>query len=377
MECSSPLFAAAVAVGSMLECSPVPCQRQLFGGGSAKMEEESLFGLCSRDRQTLAFPPSCSSAPETCSDVGSFDSEMNSSSTLKSEEDLSLRPGSPGLFCGEDDVLEDDDEDATRFYRPGTFVSTSYNHEDAEEALRTEFAKERELGPHTSPPILPEYRGVLVEWMRQSCVLQGFAPATFFTSASILDRFLRASGEGNVPLSALQLAALTCMTLAVKVEQQCSADNLFQLAKDEGGKPFEPEAARRMEYQIMTALDWRLRVPTLYTFATMLVHRVTNRPQDGAVVPPGKEAAFRATVQQLTELATLDHALTGVSYSRLAVACLLVAESELKTGVNVCVVNSLRTVMSETELQGLLPSVERLYEMYKSVVAQQSQPVQQ
>lgn len=77
------------------------------------------------------------------------------------------------------------------------------------------------------------------------------------------------------------------------------------------------------------------------------------------------------------ELATLDHALTGVSYSRLAVACLLVAESELKTGVNVCVVNSLRTVMSETELQGLLPSVERLYEMYKSVVAQQSQPVQQ
>lgn len=62
----------------------------------------------------------------------------------------------------------------------------------------------------------------------------------------------------------------------------------------------QPEAARRMEYQIMTALDWRLRVPTLYTFATMLVHRVTNRPQDGAVVPPGKEAAFRATVQQLT-----------------------------------------------------------------------------
>lgn len=105
--------------------------------------------------------------------------------------------------------------------------------------------------------------------------------------------------QGNVPLSALQLAALTCMTLAVKVEQvgsldpltgwtcmvqgcgpgacvssprsmnsplaptyapliplpvsicllrlpqQCSADNLFQLAKDEGGKPFEVSRMRR------------------------------------------------------------------------------------------------------------------------------------
>ncbi|KAG2430157.1 hypothetical protein HXX76_010256 [Chlamydomonas incerta] len=328
------------------------------------MEEESLFGLCSRDRQALVFPPSCSSVPETCSDVGSFDSEnessycwMNSSSTLKSEEELSLRPGSPGLFCGEDDVIEDDDEDATRFYRPGTVASTCYHHEDAEEALRTEIVKERELGPHTSPPILPEYRGVLVEWMRQSCVLRGFSPATFFTSASILDRFLRASGEGNVPLSALQLAALTCMALAAKIEQA--------------------EVARRMEYQIMTALDWRLRVPTLYTFATMLVHRVTNRPQDGAVVPPGQEAAFRAIVQQLAELATLDHALTGVTYSRLAVACLLVAESELKAGVNVCVLNSLRTVLPETELQGLTPPVERLYEIYKAAVAQQQQPAQQ
>ncbi|KAG2447817.1 hypothetical protein HYH02_007274 [Chlamydomonas schloesseri] len=348
------------------------------------MEEELLLGLCSRDRQVRAFPPSCSSAQETCSDVGSFDSEnessccwMNSSSTLKSDEDLSLRVGSPGLFCAEDDLPEHYDEDATRVYVGVTCLGASYKHEDAEEALRTEIAKERDLGPHTSPPILPEYRGVLVEWMRQSCVLQGFSPATFFTAVSILDRFLRASGEGNVPLSALQLAALTCMALAAKVEQQCSADNLFQLAKDEGGKPFEAEAARRMEYQIMTALDWRLRVPTLYTFATMLVHRVTNRPQDGAVVPPGQEANFRATVQQLAELATLDHALTGVSYSRLAVACLLVAESELKAGVNVCVLNSLRTVLPETELQGLTPPVERLYEIYKSVVAQQSQPVQQ
>lgn len=74
--------------------------------------------------------------PELCPQNESSYCWMNSSSTLKSEEDLSLRPGSPGLFCGEDDVLEDDDEDATRFYRPGTFVSTSYNHEDAEEALR-------------------------------------------------------------------------------------------------------------------------------------------------------------------------------------------------------------------------------------------------
>ncbi len=66
-----------------------------------------------------------------------------------------------------------------------------------------------------------------------------------------------------------------------------------------------------------------------------------------------------------------------MSYSRLAVACLLVAESELKAGVNVNVLNSLRTVLPETELQGLTPPVERLYEIYKSVIAQQSQPLQQ
>lgn len=51
-----------------------------------------------------------------------------------------------------------------------------------------------------------------------------------------------------------------------------------------------------MEIHLLDMLGWRLRLPTIYTFTSLFLHRVLNRPQDGLVVPLGMEARFRELV---------------------------------------------------------------------------------
>lgn len=122
-------------------------------------------------------PPSCSSPPESCSEISSFDSEVrhnvhlgvvvvalpilvktpshrfvqNESSflwqrscTIKADEDVCCAvSGSPvGMLHCKDALDEDDneDEDATQEWAPGkpalSIAAPAYHHVDAEETLR-------------------------------------------------------------------------------------------------------------------------------------------------------------------------------------------------------------------------------------------------
>ncbi|EFJ43663.1 D type cyclin [Volvox carteri f. nagariensis] len=281
------------------------------------------------------------------------------------------------LHC--EDALEEDeneDEDATREWAPGrpgaSIIGPAYHHLDAEETLSNEVNKEEELGPFTACPLPAEYRQVLVPWMREVCNARALSPATFFAAVSLLDRFLRASGEGATPPSLLQLVALTCVAVAAKLEQQQCASELLSLARDENGNLYKADDSRMMEIHLLDMLGWRLRTPTIYTFTSLFLHRVVNRPQDGQVVPPGTEAHFRELVLRLAELAVLDSELTSVSYSSLAVACILVAETEIKGGqmhASLKTVESLRTVPGLRDLSNLSAPVQRLYCLYKSLTS--------
>jgi cyclin D1/2/4 len=73
---------------------------------------------------------------------------------------------------------------------------------------------------------------------------------------------------------------------------------------------------------------------------------------------------------QSQEHAVFDTELTSVSYSALAVACILVAETELKGGhmhASLKTVESLRTVPGLKDLANLSAPVQRLYCLYKSL----------
>ncbi|GFR44921.1 hypothetical protein Agub_g6007 [Astrephomene gubernaculifera] len=370
LECSSPLE----------QLDKLDCTANIF---EARELKGAVFGGCPKRQGTLA---SCCSLLTSCSDIASLDSEnessfyrRRSSSTFKSDEGACCTASdSPMAMLQCEDALEEDDcdEDATREWAPGRPARANmgplYHHTDAEETLRNELSKEAELGPFTPTPLPVEYREALVHWMRDVCALRALSPATFFTSVSVLDRFSRSTVETATPPTLLQLVALTSVSISAKCHQQQCAGELLSLARDENGNLYRGEDSRMMEIHMLDTLGWRLRMPTVYTFVTLFLHRVINRPQDGQVVPPGTEAEFRGLVLRLAELAVLDHELTAVSYSVLAVACLLVAETEIKGGhmhANLKTVSSLRTVPGLPDLANLSAPVQRLYCLYKSVTA--------
>ncbi|GLI71741.1 hypothetical protein VaNZ11_017055 [Volvox africanus] len=368
----------------MLSISPqYQCSEKLYAGSDHAdgPRKPSLAGCAKRAAQ-----PSCSSRPGSCSGVSSFDSEnensfiWQTSSVLKGDEEICCAASATpvGMLHCEDALDEDDmeDEDATREWAPGRppalYIGPTYHHSEAEETLSNELSKEEELGPFTACPLPAEYRRVLVQWMREVCGVRALSPATFFTSVSLLDRFMRASGDGATPPSLLQLVALTCIAIATKLEQQQCASELLSLARDENGNLYKGEDSRMMEIHLLDMLGWRLRTPTIYTFTSLLLHRVVNRPQDGQVVPAGMEPQFRNIVLRLAELAVLDTELASVSYSSLAVACVLVAETEIKGGhmhASLKTVESLRTVPGLRDLSNLSAPVQRLYCLYKSTPA--------
>ncbi|GLC39526.1 hypothetical protein PLESTM_000907900 [Pleodorina starrii] len=288
--------------------SQYPCLAVVYGDNEHAHNQgrlkPALLGGCGKQ--------ACSSRPDSCSDVASFDSENEGSviwqrsSALKVDEDVCCAAsGSPlGMLQCEDALDEDDeDEDATREWAPGlpaaVLPGPAYCHADAEETLSNELSKEESLGPMTSCPLPPEYRGALVHWMRQVCDARVLSTSTFFSSVSVLDRFFRASGEGATPPSLLQLVALTSVAVAAKLEQQQCAGELLSLARDENGNLYKADDSRLMEIHMLESLEWRLRVPTIYTFTTLFLYRIINRPQDGQVVPLGMETQFRELVLRL------------------------------------------------------------------------------
>ncbi|KAG2490041.1 hypothetical protein HYH03_011506 [Edaphochlamys debaryana] len=350
------------------------CKPQCSGLFGGREEEERLFGGLRGECPMR--PGSCSSLPSSGSDAASLDSETSNwnqtSCSMKSFEEPCCLPGSPSVLCEEDDALDIDDEDATREYAPGRpYVAHSYNHEDDEAQLLNEFTREKELPVSHPVPIPNEYRTILTRWMWDVCRARALSPATFFAAVGLLDRFLRAAGEGATPPTLLQLVSLTSVGLAAKSEQQQCAAELLSMAKDEHGQLYRAEDARKMEFQMLHLLEWRLRTPTVYSFTQLLLHRLVHRPQDGAVVPPGQELTFRALVLRLAEIAVMDPALSTVPYSTLAVACVLVAETELKggQGADLKTVHAVRSIPGAPDLSNLSGPVEQLYIAYKTQFA--------
>ncbi|KXZ46371.1 CYCD3 protein [Gonium pectorale] len=318
------------------------------GLNGAREAEETMFGGCGQLRGALL--------ETSCSDVAVFDSEADSflwprTASAKMDEDGSGVGTCVAMLECEDTLdYDDQDEDDTVEWAPGTQLAAStgpnYIHEDAERTLGVELGKEQELGHFSTTPLPDGYRGILVQWIRDVCSARALSHATFFSSVTLLDRFLRSTGE-----------------------QQCASE-LLSLASDQNGMNlYRPEDYRMMELHLFGVLEYRLRTPTIYTFVCLFLHRVLNRPQDGEVVPPGTEARFRSLVLRLAELAALDHDLTSVPYSTLAVSCLLIAETEIKGGQlpsNLKTVESLRNVPGFPDMSGLSGPVQRLYTNYKA-----------
>ncbi|KAM0919892.1 hypothetical protein ACQ4PT_007887 [Festuca glaucescens] len=164
----------------------------------------------------------------------------------------------------------------------------------------------------------PTARADSVAWILKVQEYYGFLPLTAYLAVNYMDRFLslhRLPEDGW----AMQLLAVTCLSLAAKMEETL-VPSLLDLQIESTRYIFEPRTILRMELLVLTALNWRLRSVTPFTFIDFFACKVD---------PRGKNTRYligRATQMILAamhDIEFLDHCP-----SSMAAAAVLCATGE-------------------------------------------------
>jgi Cyclin, N-terminal domain/Cyclin, C-terminal domain len=132
---------------------------------------------------------------------------------------------------------------------------------------------------------------------------------------SFLDRYLanhlKRHPEG-IPKHAFQLLAMTCLYIAVKLDQprMLSLETMAHLSRG----TFSKAQMQAMEMEILSNLEWHVHPPTPYTFLSYLIQ--LSKPQPSA-------NKIYEMARYFVELSVLDYFFVGKRSSTVAIAALL------------------------------------------------------
>uniref|UniRef100_A0A0A9FBX5 Uncharacterized protein n=1 Tax=Arundo donax TaxID=35708 RepID=A0A0A9FBX5_ARUDO len=124
-----------------------------------------------------------------------------------------------------------------------------------------------------SRSIDPAARGESVAWILKVQEYYGFLPLTAYLAVNYMDRFLSLHRLPQEHGWAMQLLAVTCLSLAAKMEETL-VPSLLDLQVEGTRYVFEPGTIGRMELLVLTALNWRLRSVTPFTFIDFFACKV-------------------------------------------------------------------------------------------------------
>ncbi|KAG2643237.1 cyclin-D2-1-like isoform X1 [Panicum virgatum] len=126
-----------------------------------------------------------------------------------------------------------------------------------------------------SRSIDPAARAESVAWILKVQEYYGFLPLTAYLAVNYMDRFLSLHRLPQEDGWAMELLAVTCLSLAAKMEETL-VPSLLDLQAVEGISRyvFEPGTVGRMELLVLTALNWRLRSVTPFTFIDFFACKV-------------------------------------------------------------------------------------------------------
>ena len=132
---------------------------------------------------------------------------------------------------------------------------------------------------------------------------------------SFVDRYLTAHLKTNpqgIPKHSFQLLAMTCLYIAVKLDQprMLSLETMAHLSRG----TFTKDQMQAMEYDVLRKLEWHVHPPTPYTFLSYFVQLGANQP--GA-------SKIYEMARYFVELSVLDYYFVGKRSSTVAVAALL------------------------------------------------------
>lgn len=114
-----------------------------------------------------------------------------------------------------------------------------------------------------------------VAWILKVQRFYGFQPLTAYLSVNYLDRFIYCRGFPVANGWPLQLLSLACLSLAAKMEEPL-VPSILDLQVEGAKYIFEPRTIRRMEFLILSVLDWRLRSVTPFSFIGFFAHKIDS-----------------------------------------------------------------------------------------------------
>ncbi|KAH7852961.1 hypothetical protein Vadar_031499 [Vaccinium darrowii] len=122
---------------------------------------------------------------------------------------------------------------------------------------------------------LGSVRKEAIDWIWKACFLYGFGPLSVCLSVNYLDRFLALYEVPRDQTWAVQLLAVTCLSLATKMEEPAVPLNV-DLQVGEPKFMFEGKTIQRMELLLLKTLDWKMKACTPFSFIDYFVRKIND-----------------------------------------------------------------------------------------------------
>ncbi len=177
-------------------------------------------------------------------------------------------------------------------------------------------------------------RAILIDWLIEVHLKFKLLPETLFLTVNIIDRYLE---KKVIPRTKLQLVGVTSMLIASKYEEIYAPEvKDFVYITD---KAYTKDEILRMEFSILTALDFCINTPSPFRF----IERFTK-------VAKADSPLFNLT-RYLIELPLIEYKMLKYTPSNQAASALFLAHKIMQKDMPWSEELRLRTGYSESELR--------------------------
>lgn len=149
-----------------------------------------------------------------------------------------------------------------------------------DEELLSLFSKEKETqhlassgNANAKDPLFSAARKEAVEWILKVNAYYGFSCLTAILAINYLDRFLSSLHYQKDKPWMMQLASLSCLSLAAKVEE-IQVPLLLDFQAVDSKYVFEAKTIQKMELLILSTLKWRMNPVTPISFLDHIIRRL-------------------------------------------------------------------------------------------------------
>nr|QYW07124.1 cyclin D2-1 [Dimocarpus longan] len=182
-----------------------------------------------------------------------------------------------------------------------------------------------------------------IDWIAKVIAHFGFGPLCGYLSLNYLDRFLSAYELPKGKAWMMQLLAVTCLSLAAKMEET-EVPLSLDLQVGESKFLFEARTIQRMELLVLSTLKWRMQAITPFSFIDYFMHKINDDDDDD------NQIALRTLVLKSVQL--IISTTKGIDFLEFK-------PSEIAAGVALSVAGETKTVDAEKAISALSQYVEK------------------